>query len=551
MSGPAEPDNATADRRPRARLALSGAILFGLAYTQARLYYSNQNQYFLHGLAAAGVGHLDEDWLARTADPTPAFSAVVEFTYRHLNEQVFYLYYFLILGLYCWSMIGVFDAVAGRTAGRAGPVLFVALLVAVHSGLSRWLSVRAFGVDYPVYFQSGVAAQYILRFGLQPSVGGVFLVVSLFAWLRERVVAAAALAGLAAVIHPTYLLIAAIVTMAYLLALVRERRFRQAAVTGLTALLVVVPVVVWTLRHFGPTTPEAFAESQRLLARFRIPHHTSIRAWCDGIALLQVAWIVAGIWLSRGTRLFGVLAIAFGISIGLTLLQLAVDSDTLALLFPWRTSAILVPVATTIVLTRIVQRVGRWIDRRPANLGVVVANASAFAVVGLGFAGMAITVLGLGYKMNADELPLLDYVKKTVHEKEVYLIPANIPKLDTAPRGASAGDFTPPPRGAAAANQIAVDLQRFRLYTGAPIYVDFKSVPYKDVEVLEWRRRLFWATTAYQSRNWDESDILAEAVRQGITHVVTTADRDIQCRRFEKVYEDRYYRVYHILGEAP
>ena len=37
---------------------------------------------------------------------------------------------------------------------------------------------------------------------------------------------------------------------------------------------------------------------------------------------------------------------------------------------------------------------------------------------------------------------------------------------------------------------IAVDLQRFRLFTGVPIYVDFKSIPYKDTEVLEWFRRL-------------------------------------------------------------
>ena len=41
-----------------------GTILFALAYTQAPLYYSNQNQYLLHGLATAGYGHLDGDWLA-------------------------------------------------------------------------------------------------------------------------------------------------------------------------------------------------------------------------------------------------------------------------------------------------------------------------------------------------------------------------------------------------------------------------------------------------------------------------------------------------------
>jgi len=38
------------------------AIAFVVAYGQAPLYYSNQNQYFLHGLANAGVGRLSDDF---------------------------------------------------------------------------------------------------------------------------------------------------------------------------------------------------------------------------------------------------------------------------------------------------------------------------------------------------------------------------------------------------------------------------------------------------------------------------------------------------------
>src|SRR6516165_2538625 len=76
------------------------AIVFGVSYTQPPLYYSNQNQYFLHGLARGGLGFLNEDWLANTADPTPVFSALVAFTYRYLSESLFYVYYLLILGAY-------------------------------------------------------------------------------------------------------------------------------------------------------------------------------------------------------------------------------------------------------------------------------------------------------------------------------------------------------------------------------------------------------------------------------------------------------------------
>ena len=39
-------------------LFLLGTVVFALTYAQAPLYFSNQNQYFLHGLAAAGFGSL-------------------------------------------------------------------------------------------------------------------------------------------------------------------------------------------------------------------------------------------------------------------------------------------------------------------------------------------------------------------------------------------------------------------------------------------------------------------------------------------------------------
>ena len=83
--------------RARLRSALefvAWGVLLGLAYGQAPLYTSNQNQYFLHGLAQAGQGLLAEDWLANTTDPTPVFTWLVVATARYLPRAAFYLYYF-------------------------------------------------------------------------------------------------------------------------------------------------------------------------------------------------------------------------------------------------------------------------------------------------------------------------------------------------------------------------------------------------------------------------------------------------------------------------
>src|SRR2546423_1575197 len=84
---------------------LAAAPLCAAAYTQAALYYSNQNQSFLHGLAHAGEGLLAEDWLAKTNDPTPVFSALVTITARLLHPWAFHLYYALFFGAYALALV--------------------------------------------------------------------------------------------------------------------------------------------------------------------------------------------------------------------------------------------------------------------------------------------------------------------------------------------------------------------------------------------------------------------------------------------------------------
>src|SRR3954468_3729461 len=93
---------------PLAALFLTGSGLFAAAYGQAPLYYSNQNQYFLHGLARAGVGLLHEDWLANTLDPPPVFTALVALTARTLHPWLFHLWYALLMGVYAAALLGLF-----------------------------------------------------------------------------------------------------------------------------------------------------------------------------------------------------------------------------------------------------------------------------------------------------------------------------------------------------------------------------------------------------------------------------------------------------------
>jgi uncharacterized protein DUF6798 len=532
------------------RASLAGAagwsLLFVIAYTQPRLYYSNQNQYFLHGLAQGGLGFLKDDWLANTADPTPFFSSLVAVTHRCLHESFFYVYYIFILGIYFHAVLGIFEHLSGTRASARTRLGFIASLVLLHSALLRWTSAQLFGVDYPWYLQAGIANQYILGAGLQPSVFGVLLVLSVSTFLHDRPFLAVTWSSLAAVMHPTYLLSAVSLTLAYLLLLVRDRRIREAFFVGVWALLLVSPMLVFVLRTFAPSSSETFTEAQHLLAHVRIPHHAQVDRWLDAIAWAQIGWVIAAMYLVRGSRLFVIGAVCFVLGLVLTLVQIITGNDTLALLFPWRTSAILVPIATAIVLTGIVQGLAAWFS--PASLRWTrLMQSICLALLALAVAGgVFLTYFGLGYRTNEQELGLLEHIRAKKAEGDVYLLPLEVPKLTAGKRGAASLNFTTPPRRSTQKENISVDLQQFRLFTGAPIYIDFKSIPYKDVEVLQWHQRVQWNHQLYEHCDWNNEQIKDELKHRGITHVVAAADRDVRCDALQLVYADKYYRLYRL-----
>jgi hypothetical protein len=192
----------------------------------------------------------------------------------------------------------------------------------------------------------------------------------------------------------------------------------------------------------------------------------------------------------------------------------------------------------------------QWLDARysPLSLGQERAIQTAriavliFAVAG----GIFISCFGFGYRINADELPLLEHVREHKEEGDVYLLPVELPKLTAGKKGSPSLNFMPPPRRSTQQQNISVDLQQFRLFTGVPIYIDFKSIPYKDVEVLEWHQRLLWNHQLYEQNDWNDEQINGELRRRGITHVVTAADREIRCNALQLVYSDEHFRLYRV-----
>jgi len=518
---------------------LAWTLLFALSTTQAPRYYSNQNQYLLHGLAAVGDGNLADDWLANTVSPTPVFDGLVTLTARHLGEGVFPVYYALLQGAYFVSLLGIATHVPGDRLTPRTRRLVAALLFLGHAGALRWASFAAFGWDYPCYAQGWLAAQYVLGPAFQPSAFGVLLLVALNQFVRGRPFVAIVCVTFSVTLHPTYAISAGLIVLGVVATLTREGRVGRALACGMMFAALVLPIVVYVKQAFA-ASPELGPVADNLLVNVRIPHHAIPAVWFDSITALQLVAISVGVALTRGTRLLAPLQLLALGSLLLTAAQLALGSDALALLFPWRSSVILIPVATAVIVTRLVTLAGRRIDLRATDF------VSVAGVATCSLSGAALMLTGQGYAGRPNEAGLLDYVQTHKQPGDVYLLPVELPKPPARWSGSLSSDFKPAAAPKHDGRVIPPDFQRFRLVTRAAVFVDFKAIPYRDVEVLEWHRRLTWAAAATASRDWDADGTLRVARQEGVTHVVTPRGRPVAAAGSSVEYADDDFTLYRL-----
>lgn len=502
-------NNALRDKlRPRPLLSwLVWMLAFAAAYAQSPLFTSNQNQYFLHGLAQAGLGSLKADWLANTLDPTPVFSLLVQWCYRIFHTTaVFYATYAVLLGIYLYSLYAIAKHVFDWEDKTERKIIFLGLVTLLHSAGWRYALSQFLSSNWSYVLEDGVANQRMLGTVLQPSAFGVLLLLSVAVFIRGRLYPALALNVLAASVHPTYLFSAGVLSATYLaITWQRDGNLRRTILAGLFALLLVAPILIYTYGVFAGGEAQAAVESRHILVTYRIPHHALVSWWWDGTAVFKVLMVLAALWLSRRSALFPVLLAGFASGVLLTLVQVITGSEPLALLFPWRISILLVPLSLGVILGALVMRIDERL-RAPGLRRAALWGAILLAILAVA-AGIGRFAFDLRRQAAYPERPLLAHVQQNLGEQDVYLIP--------------------------------VKMQDFRLATGAPVFVDFKAIPYKDTDVLEWYRRVRLADRFYKTSN---CKLLEEIVGVGnVTHLVWPGGELLDCPALEVVYQDDAY----------
>jgi hypothetical protein len=285
---------------------------------------------------------------------------------------------------------------------------------------------------------------------LQPSAAGCLVLLAVGLWLRNRVWWAAALVVIAGLIHPTYVVVAAVGLVAAAVAdLVAGRGWRR--FPGYAGTVVVAFVLTSVLNPgVGGLAGSTGTEALRRFAFERIPHHTLWTSWRTHdlvlLALIVVA-IVAVRPLLEGRWLAVWMAVATLISLGAAVVVEWSRWATLALLFPWRITAVVVPVAATVVAVRLAMLLARLEFRHWRIAVLAVAGAAA----AWGLSGT------------------LAQQRPTESDPAVRAVLAAQPKgVGLVPLGA----------------------ENVRANAGVAVYVDWKSQPYAGDDLEAWWQRV-------------------------------------------------------------
>lgn len=523
-------DDGSREKWYRAGELLAWSAIFTVALTQQPLYSDNQNTKFLQGLAAAGTGTLNKDWLAHTFDPFPVFTWIVYAVSSLGWPLLFHVLMVPLVAAYLYGLLAVARLVWGDAETATKRRVVLAGLVFAHSMLfshfigffTRWRM---------AWMPTGVAHQYIVNTIFQPCTFGALLLLSMALFVKRRPVWTGVCLAAASVLHPTYLISSILLLLVYSAWLAREARYRDIAKLALATVIVAAPQFIYVGINLVPTTAEQAIEANRILAEERIPHHSLPSFWFDASAATKLVLCIVGIALLRRTVVGWALAAGFTVAVVSAIAVEITHSNGTALVAPWRVSVWMVPVALAALLA---WGVGLVFDHVVAARAYLRQAAAATVAVGvcLTFAAGVYHQTRVAAKSeDALGLGAITFARDTRLPEDHYLVP---PKLNN-----------------------------FRVNSGVPTLVTRKSHPIKDVEVLEWNRRLVAAERFYEAKEEHQAAAALREIEQtyGVTHVVAPlkgAAQNVLRQAGEPVYVDDEYQVFRLaparlakLGEAP
>lgn len=442
-----------------------------------------------------GFGYLENDWMVQTADPLPAFSAAIQFLFEHNLLWVTYLIQSFCVWIYAFFSFRMVNVIWNNRDVQSQWLFYVFFFI-LHSP----------ALFFDLHW--GLSFQYLIIQYLQPSSFSVLYIPTLYFFFRRKYLLSVVLMLIPALFHGIYILVGSALFFAcFSYFFVKEKPSRPIIIASIVYSIIALLILIFNFMSFQSDTGELSEQANRIIATERIPHHTSVYSIFRFDLIIKMIFLLSAIFWVRKPLPKWILQVLALLLIPAILSTFLLQNATISLTTPWRFSVVLIPLGFIFFSTKL----SEWINEKLGKSKIIpiISITACLFISGLGIHWTA-----LEFKKKIEGSEMLSWINSRQGQfyEATFLV-----------------------------HPVTKYAESFRLTTGIPIYVNWKTHPYDNAEVLEWFNRLQTAKHFYtrEATSTEREDILKET---NISHVVVRNDEEIAINGI-KVYEDEVFQI--------
>ena len=434
--------------------------------------------HLIHSIKFFETNKLENDWIANQAHHLPVFVQFNYFLIKFSSSKIIYFIHGILLALCALYLFLISKSLFPKLEIQNLSIIWFALFTILFHENS---------------FFSGVAGQSVIDVGYQPASFGILFFIGIYYFLIKRYFLCILFICLSASFHPTYILHSGFLVLSILTYFIFSKNYQNFLKILILYSILILPITLFILINFL-TIDENFISLGQEILLDRIPHHANIRYWLSYKDLFFLITYFYALYIIRNNKRFFIFFLIFGTCpILLSLIQYFYNINSLALAFPWRSSVFITPISSVIILSSWIEKIKSDENRLKIVSFSLLLLVSSFFFIKSNF------IKDLNGEFSK-KLVLPKEIKKNFNSIERILIPTN--------------------------------LDYIRMYTGLPIFIDWKHHAFRFDQLIEWRQRMDLANEFYSSKNIRAQSKSLEEIQkiEDISHILIRRDKlKIEC----------------------
>lgn len=440
--------------------------------------YKGNAAHLIHSIKFFDSNKLQNDWIANQEHHLPLFTYFNYFLIKIFSKNVIFFIHSFLLALCPLSLFLISKELFPKLCNRNLSILWFSLFTILYHENS---------------FFSGVAGQTVIDAGYQPASFAVLFFLGIHFFLIKKNMISIIFICLSASFHPTYVLHSGFLIISILGYQLWTKKYLNFFKETIFYIILIFPITIFIIINFFLIDKNLILVGQEILLN-RIPHHANIHHWLTYKDFIFLFIYFFSLYLIRKNYRFFIFFLFFGLfPTFITIIQYYINSNSIALAFPWRTSVFIMPISSLIILSFFLNKIDL------GNSKLKILSYCLIAIVSTVF------FVKSHYIKNSN----LEFQNKLILVKEIR---KNFNSIDRI--------------------LIPIDLDYIRMNTGLPIFVDWKHHAFRYDQLIEWKLRIDLAKDFFESNTLQGQLVKLKKIQEieQISHILIKKDKStIEC----------------------